>query len=346
MKVVLIAGPGGAGCSTVSLAAALRMARTPDDAQRAPVVLVSSSIRLPADDVAPVEVIRPDARGFVEQHLPDSAKQGIHPSEIAGLPGVDLLATLGVLGEVLHRGPQTRLVVDAGAQAVALVGIVERLTRLADGLVPPALRLLGRMTGRAGASALGVWDVLLEAVMPAATVLTGGDASAIFVLPEDPGRVRDTERMIAQLALFGVPTGAIVARSAQVSPTVQVPVTVLPWSRSDPTVEVLAALPRIEQASRLPIDPLPEPTDEGTYRWALPLPGARRDELDLERDEETVLLSVGDVVRRLDLPSVLQRCEIAGARFDDGLLTITFRPDPTRWSAVLRQPVAAGGEQR
>ncbi|BFO20800.1 hypothetical protein SHKM778_71880 [Streptomyces sp. KM77-8] len=64
---------------------------------------------------------------------------------------------------------------------------------------------------------------------------------------------------------------------------------------------------------------------------AHPLPGARRDELDLVRRGDEIVVTAGPFRRTVPLPSALRRCTVAGAALRDGELRIRFRPDPALW---------------
>ncbi|WP_079101005.1 ArsA family ATPase [Streptomyces pathocidini] len=71
--------------------------------------------------------------------------------------------------------------------------------------------------------------------------------------------------------------------------------------------------------------------DEGVLVWRLPLPGAEREELDLVRRGDELVLAVGPFRRIRPLPSALRRCSVSGARLADGELSIRFTPDPALW---------------
>ncbi len=71
--------------------------------------------------------------------------------------------------------------------------------------------------------------------------------------------------------------------------------------------------------------------DDGVLLWHIPLPGAIRDELDLVRRGDELVLTVGPFRRIVALPSALRRCSVAGAALRDGELRIRFAPDPDLW---------------
>ncbi|MCD9142110.1 ArsA family ATPase [Streptomyces albireticuli] len=70
---------------------------------------------------------------------------------------------------------------------------------------------------------------------------------------------------------------------------------------------------------------------DGVLVWRLPLPGARRDALDLIRRGDELIVGVGPFRRVLPLPSALRRCAVSGAGLRDGALCVRFTPDPALW---------------
>ena len=71
------------------------------------------------------------------------------------------------------------------------------------------------------------------------------------------------------------------------------------------------------------------------YVLSLPLPLANARDVDLKRRDAELLVSVGDHRRVLSLPAVLLRCIVGGARVRDGVLRVTFVPDPELWPVGL-----------
>ncbi|WP_459171111.1 ArsA family ATPase, partial [Streptomyces scabiei] len=71
--------------------------------------------------------------------------------------------------------------------------------------------------------------------------------------------------------------------------------------------------------------------DEGVLVWHIPLPGAIRDELDLVRRGDELVLTAGPFRRIVPLPSALRRCTVDGAALREGELRIRFAPDPQLW---------------
>lgn len=69
---------------------------------------------------------------------------------------------------------------------------------------------------------------------------------------------------------------------------------------------------------------------EGGYLLTLALPFATKDDLELHRRTNELHVKVSGVKRTVPLPAALQRCRVAGAKLDDGVLRVRFlRPTET-----------------
>jgi arsenite-transporting ATPase len=71
--------------------------------------------------------------------------------------------------------------------------------------------------------------------------------------------------------------------------------------------------------------------EDGVLVWHIPLPGALRDELDLVRRGDELVVTVGRFRRVVPLPSALRRCTVDGAALREGELRVRFAPDPGLW---------------
>ncbi|MFF7749853.1 ArsA family ATPase [Streptomyces sp. NPDC007971] len=76
--------------------------------------------------------------------------------------------------------------------------------------------------------------------------------------------------------------------------------------------------------------------DDGVLVWHIPLPGAIREDLDLVRRGDELVITAGPFHRIVPLPSALRRCTVAGAGLREGELRIRFAPDPDLWPAAGR----------
>ncbi len=62
--------------------------------------------------------------------------------------------------------------------------------------------------------------------------------------------------------------------------------------------------------------------DDGVLVWHIPLPGAIREELDLIRRGDELVVTVGQFRQIVPLPSALRRCTVAGAALREGELRV------------------------
>ena len=70
---------------------------------------------------------------------------------------------------------------------------------------------------------------------------------------------------------------------------------------------------------------------ESVYVMAVHLPLVDAGTVSVGRVEDDVIVSAGGVRRRFRLASVLRRCNVVSAEFDDDTLFIRFVPDPSVW---------------
>jgi arsenite-transporting ATPase len=196
------------------------------------------------------------------------------------------------------------------------------------------------------------WDTELAAV--AAVVADPGTAVRLVAEPGPAGA--DAIRSAALgLAVGGLPVESLVATrvvseaAADCWPTglvVQQHKTLADW-RATYTVHPAAHLGRDPRgaddltALAVPgVKAVPGPVEwpvtdrlaeNGVLVWHIPLPGAVRDELDLVRRGDELVLTAGPFRRIVPLPSALRRCTVDGAALREGELRIRFAPDPALW---------------
>ncbi|KOV68827.1 hypothetical protein ADL01_22925 [Streptomyces sp. NRRL WC-3618] len=290
----------------------------------------------------------------------------LDPEELTPLPGAEELALLRALRDAALSEAYDLLVVDLPPtpQALALLALPDELRRYLRRLLPAerqaarALRpVLGRLAGVPMPSewlyeAAARWDVELAAVT---AVVEDRDTVVRLVAEPGPAGADAVRAATTGLALRGLRADVLLANRVLPEPSTD------PWlasvtAQQRKTLEdwqeahALHQVPHLGHdphgtddlaALRAPgVNPTPAPiewpvtdhlADDGVLLWHIPLPGAIRDELDLVRRGDELVLTVGPFRRIVALPSALRRCTVAGAALRDGELRIRFTPDPDLW---------------
>ncbi|MEW1831355.1 ArsA family ATPase [Streptomyces sp. NPDC088196] len=287
--------------------------------------------------------------------------------ELTPLPGAEELALLRALRDAALSEAYDLLVVDLPPtpHALALLALPEELRRYLRRLLPAerqaarALRpVLGRLAGVPMPSewlydTAGRWDVELAAVE---AVLADRHTSVRLVAEPGPAGAEAVRAAGLALALRGLRPDVLVANrvlpesvedtwlaglNAQQRKTLDEwqgtydDVRHVPHLGHDPRgTDDLAALavPGVNAAGSTVEWPVTDRlAEDGVLVWGIPLPGAIRDELDLVRRGDELVVTVGRFRRIVPLPSALRRCTVAGAALREGELRIRFAPDPDLW---------------
>ncbi|GAA4006202.1 ArsA-related P-loop ATPase [Streptomyces marokkonensis] len=294
----------------------------------------------------------------------------LDPEELTPLPGADELVLLRALRDAaLADGPDHHelLVVDLPAvpRALALLALPEELRRYLRRLLPPerqaarALRpVLGRLAGvpmpaEALYEAAARWDLELAA---AEAVLADRNTVVRLVAEPGPAGADAVRSATLGLALRGLRTDLLVANrvlpedtpadSWLTGPLTQQRKALEEWQGTYDvrTVPHLGRDPRggddLAALAAPGVNPDVAPVEwpvtdrlaeDGVLVWHIPLPGAIRDELDLVRRGDELVLTAGPFRRIVPLPSALRRCTVAGAALREGVLAVRFAPDPRLW---------------
>ncbi|GHD27087.1 hypothetical protein GCM10010313_66820 [Streptomyces violarus] len=290
----------------------------------------------------------------------------LDPEELTPLPGAEELALLRALRDAALSESYDLLVVDLppAPQALALLALPDELRRYLRRLLPPerqaarALRpVLGRLAGVPMPAewlyeTAGRWDLELAAVEAVVA-----DRDTVVRLVAEPGPAgADTVRTTALgLALRGLRTDVVVANRVLpeaspdtwlAGPVAQQRKTLEEWREAydvrtvahlgrDPRgADDLTALavPGAEHAGSPAEWPVTDRLGEdGVLVWHIPLPGAIREELDLVRRGDELVVTAGRFRRIVPLPSALRRCTVDGAALREGELRVRFAPDPKLW---------------
>lgn len=199
-------------------------------------------------------------------------------------------------------------------------------------------------------------------------LLSGPDASVRLVLTPEQVVLAEARRSWTTLSLFGYRVDGVVAN--RVFPGAEADAWRTGWVRAQDAVlaeveqsfaglpvwrstyrdrepvgvEALRTLAADVYASRPDVAPFAAPTGEGPFRvdrtergavLHLALPLAQRDDVDLARHGDELVVTVGSYRRVLALPAGLSRLRVAGARVDAGRLRVRFVDD--------RAPAAEAG---
>ncbi|MCK1819926.1 ArsA family ATPase [Streptomyces sp. XM83C] len=292
----------------------------------------------------------------------------LDPEEVTPLPGAEELAVLRALRDAALSDAHDLLVVDLPPtpQALALLALPEELRRYLRRLLPPerqaarALRpVLGRLAGVPMPAdwlyeTAARWDVELAAVE---AVL--GDRNTAVRLVAEPGPAGTDALRTARLglALRALPVESVVANrvlpeedtpgSWLAGPVAQQRKALDAWREEygdlltaphlghDPSgADDLTALAVPAPAADTPPADWPvvdRIAEDGVLVWHIPLPGAVREDLDLVRRGDELVIAAGPGRRVVPLPSALRRCTVDGAGLREGELRVRFAPDPDLW---------------
>ncbi|MYW02624.1 ArsA family ATPase [Streptomyces sp. SID3343] len=293
----------------------------------------------------------------------------LDPEEITVVPGAGDVLALRVLARAVREGAYDLIVVDLPAveRAVPTLALPEGLMRYLDRLLPVE-RQAARALRPVLAAVVGVpmpedWvydtarrvnDELdaLRAIVDAPTT------TVRLVLRPGVVALAGARRAASALALYGhrvedvILNGvspadsadpAVVARSEVARETVdalcalfpRVPLAQIPLLAAEPlgTAELgdVAGHFGPVGAAGIVADGSAVERDGERLILSLALPGTDRDDLDLLRRGDELVVTVGPYRRLLRLPSALRRCTIEGAGLRDGMLRVRFVPDPAVW---------------
>ncbi|MGW2568313.1 ArsA family ATPase [Streptomyces sp. NPDC001537] len=313
---------------------------------------------------------RDDLAGFQERAanvLDLLGASRLDAEEVTPLPGAEELNLLRALRDAALAEAHDLLVVDLPPtpQALALLALPEELRRYLRRLLPPerqaarALRpVLGRLAGVPMPSewlyeTAARWDTELGAVE---AVLADRNTVVRLVAEPGPAGADAVHSAGLALALRGLRADALVAnrvlpeangwlaglvaQQRKVLDEWQEPYdvrTVAHLGRDPRGTDDLAALAvpgtlDVNGTTSTVEWPVSDRlADDGVLVWHLPLPGAIRDDLDLIRRGDELVVAAGPFRRIVPLPSVLRRCTVDGAALREGELRIRFVPDPDLW---------------
>jgi arsenite-transporting ATPase len=257
-----------------------------------------------------------------------------------------LLALPEALGRTLHR----------------MFPVERRVARALRPVLRPALGKVGAALPAPGERVFEALERLQHELADVRALLAGDDAAVRIVLTPETLAVAEARRTLTSLTLYGYRVDAVIANriipadgdpwragwaSAQQARLAEVeasfaplPVHRAPYAGSEPVgVDALAELGRAVYADHDPgvLGPAREllavERDGEEYVLRVDLPFATREEVDLARSGDELVITIGAHRRLLTLPSALRRCAVTGAALRENRLRIRFRPDPEQWRA-------------
>ncbi|WP_415950812.1 ArsA family ATPase [Streptomyces sp. KLOTTS4A1] len=368
MRTLFVIGPGGAGRTTLAAATAaaagarallLTADSTPDPGDGVTVTRTSPTTHFRE------ELLALQARATTALDL--FGARPLDEDELTPLPGAEELALLKAIRDAHRSEAYDLLVVDLPPtrRALAALALPAELRRYVRRLLPPerqaarALRpVLAQLAGVPMPAqwlydSAAQWDADLAGVQG---VIESTETAVRVVAEPGPAGTDALRTAVTGLALHGLRIERVLANR------------VLPQGSADPWLASLAGqqgkalvqwrgdgLPVAEvgHLGRDPLDagdvaalgvpaPLEAPpggewevedrlAEDGVLEWRIPLPGAVKEELDLVRRGDEVIVTVGEFRRIVPMPSGLRRCSVAGAGLREGTLGIRFTPDPGLW---------------
>jgi arsenite-transporting ATPase len=304
----------------------------------------------------------------------------VQAEELVVLPGAEEIVALLELRRLAASGDFDSIIVDCAptGETLRLLALPETIGFYAQRLLGAPQRVLrsiaASFTGMPGAPNAIVRDAvgeLLSDLMAARALLADPAITGVrLVLTPERMVVAEARRLFTALSLHGFAVEAVTVnrllpsgvggdflrrqRESQREAMTQVEESFqgLPIRRilQKPEEPIgIAALSELAADVFGPLDPLAIARSgpaievsgsDGWYRLSLPLPLVERGDIALSRSGADLVVTVGDVRRRIALPSVLQRCTTEGASFEAGRLIIDFAADPALWPAGLTAGIA------
>ena len=316
-----------------------------------------------------------EVQDYLRGVLARAGVASLQAEELVVLPGAEEVLALLELRAQVASGRYDLVVVDCAptGETLRLLALPEVLQWYVEKVFPAHRRALRAARPLLGRSAVPVpGDGVLAAVQrlhaelgEVRELLTSPETSVRLVLTPESVVVAEARRTLTSLALYGYRVDGIVAN--RVFPTGSADPFLAGWAaaqaeqlaavRRDSALPVreqayqhvepvgLAALTALGSSLYGEQDPAGDPaagaepldvaaTEDG-WVLSLPLPLSRREDVDLGRSGDDLVITVAGHRRLLALPSLLRRCEVAGAGLDAGRLRVRFVADPAHWPDSL-----------
>jgi arsenite/tail-anchored protein-transporting ATPase len=375
VRILLVTGPGGAGTSTVAAATALELA---DAGERCVLLTTRRPAVTGLDTAVAVDVVEPQAALERTWGRHADALTAVLPvltvppaSSVVAVPAVGELALLAALAGHAESGETDVVVLDAGPvdSAAALLALPGALRWWLAQAAPQRLRVLASLRaavvpGRPGGVAAALAGVAALEGLLGAVRLTDPERTAVhLVLRPDPAAGEDLAAAATALAVLGqgvasVTVGRVLPDAAgewaaERSAVQRAAVAGLRDLADGVAIREVAeaAVPPGDVASLRALDAavpdrtaaVPRPAsrrDDGGWLLCLPLPFARRGEVELTRWADDLVVTAAGLRRSVPLDPLLRRCTVTGGSLDRPgtaatTLHVRFTPDPAQWPTGL-----------
>ncbi|HEX4814698.1 MAG TPA: ArsA family ATPase [Nonomuraea sp.] len=304
-----------------------------------------------------------DLREYAVGVLAELGLDEITSEEITVLPGAEEVIALLELRQHAREGRWDLIVVDCAptAETLRLLALPEALDWHVSRLLPvgrrivrlvsPFVRSVARVSAP-GDDVLDAGERFHRGLMEVRELLTGPNASVRLVFTPESVVLAEARRTLTSLNLYGYrvdaaianrvfPAGGadewraqwVAAQSRLLSEAEQsfapLPIHVVPYLPAEPVgADALAAVGERLYGAH---DPFARPTTPPPLRMTadelfLALPGAGRDDVDLARKRDELIVTAGPYRRILALPAALARRRIAEASLRDGELRVRWAP--------------------
>jgi arsenite-transporting ATPase len=320
-----------------------------------------------------LEEVWGDIQRYVAELLEWVGVEGIEAEELAVIPGLDEVFSLGDIRTAAASGRYDVIVVDCGptAETIRFLSLPEILSWYIERVVPlekrvtqvlrPALKMLTNLPV-AGDSVFDAATRFLAQLDGVRELLTDGErASVRLVVNPERMVIAEARRTATYLNLFGYNLDAVIAnkllpddvtdpwftswKSAHVEhlKTIEADFAPLPVLRAHLASEELTGVDGLRLFAKslygevapsevlhreqpLRFERAGESGSEATVLFVR-LPFASRDDLDVARRGNELLIRVGPQRRRVVLPDSLQRRAVTSARLIDDELKVVFDGD-------------------
>ncbi|GAA2070214.1 ArsA family ATPase [Williamsia deligens] len=275
----------------------------------------------------------------------------IDPDELGGMPGIEQLLAWRRIRDEAVSGRWRRVVVDCsgGIDPLGFLGVPGLVAGYLEQIWPRHRRLAGAAETPRLAGGAGIVDGLAADCSDIAGLLSDPTVTRAHVVTPAGSHGRESaHRFLAALDLMGVCTTEVVVnrgrddgqdpvptgragslRCVETQELSVEPRTVAALRKLDvrlddePGVVVGSAAAQVEHVSGTGLS--------SVYRLSWPQLLPDPETLALGRSGDDLLVTLSGVRHRVTLPSVLRRCTVLDARWDDGTLSVRFSPDPAVW---------------